>query len=171
MTWVKLRGKFGSPSSDKALITLGKIVVALSAISSILGGLIDIGQGLTAIYNAGISGASVVLLLFIVLLAGLRIALGYGYYLLLDPSNTGLLVSVARFFVQLGAGISLVFSPFMIMGGIIYLFFDPIFGVFLIAFGLIAFCLGLGTMFFIDERDELQITRKTSESRISQPAS
>lgn len=171
MTWIKLRGKFGSPGSDKALITLGKIVVALSAISSILGGLIDIGQGLTAIYNAGISGASVVLLLFIVLLAGLRIALGYGYYLLLDVGKTGLLVSVARFFVQLGAGISLVFSPFMIMGGIIYLFFDPIFGVFLIAFGLIALCLGLGTMLFIDERDELQITRKTSESRIGQPAS
>lgn len=29
MTWIKFRGKFGSPSSDRALITLGKIVVAL----------------------------------------------------------------------------------------------------------------------------------------------
>jgi hypothetical protein len=52
MTWVKLRGKFGSSGSDSALTTLGKIIVALSAIGGVLGGLIDIVQGYSVVLTA-----------------------------------------------------------------------------------------------------------------------
>jgi hypothetical protein len=168
MTWVKLRGKFGSSSSDEALTTLGKIIVALSAISGVLGGLIDIGQSLTILFSGSLPAAY---FLVVVIMGGIRITLGYGYYLLLDVNKGGLLVSIAKFFAEIGAGLSIVLSPLAIIAGLVMLFFNPKLGVLLVIFGCIWFCTGLGVMFFIEERDKVQIAKQIPESGISQQAS
>jgi hypothetical protein len=165
MAWLKLKGMSGSPSFDDALFTLGKIFVALGAIASILGGLIDIGQALIALYSRELP---IAFLLLAILLGALRIVLGYGYYLLFDMNKSGLLISIAKFFVQLGAVISIIFSPVLIVIGLFTLFKDAnIGGGILILISLIMLLMGFGGMLFIDERDEIQAARKLSDSVIS----
>lgn len=168
MTWIKLRGRFGSSGSDSALITLGKIIVALSAISGVLGGLIDIVQGLAMLFNGSLPAAY---FLAVVIMGGIRIALGYGYYLLFDVNKSGLLVSIAKFFAEIGAGLSIVLSPLVIIAGLVMLFFNPKSGVLLVIFGCIWLCMGLGVMFFVEERDKIQTAKQIPQSGISQPAS
>ena len=77
---------------------LGKIVIALAAIGTVLGGLIDVGQGLIFLSNGG---KPVALFLWIILWGSLRIALGYGFYTLLDIRKSGLIVSIAKFLAVL----------------------------------------------------------------------
>jgi hypothetical protein len=94
MVLKKLRDKLGPTIYDKPLITLGKIIIALAAIGSVLGGLFDVIQGLISLSNGGKPVAS---FLWIILWGSLRIALGYGYYTLLDMTRSGLIVSIAKF--------------------------------------------------------------------------
>jgi hypothetical protein len=169
MAWLKLKGMSGSPSFDNALFTLGKIFVALGAIANTLGGLIDIGQAFVALYSRTLPQA---LLLLIILLGALRVVLGYGYYLLFDMNKSGLLISIAKFFVELSAVISIIFSPVTIVIGLFALFKNGnMGGGILILFGLIMLLMGFGGMLFIDERDEIQIARKLPESGIGQSPS
>lgn len=163
MTWIRLRGKFNYPGFDKALITTGKIVVALQAISSFLDGLSGIGQALMVFYRGEIS---LILFLIIFLLGAFQVALGYGYFFLLDMNKSGRLVSLAKFFCELGAGLSIIFSPFVMLIGLIMLFKDPMFGFLLIFTGGIMLLMGLGLNYFLEERERLQIAENTSESLI-----
>lgn len=160
MTWIRLRGKFNSVGLNKALITTGKIVVALQAISSFLNGLRDIGQGLMVFYRGEIS---IILFLFIFLIGAFQIALSYGYFFLLDMNKSGRLVSIAKFFCELGAGLSIIFSPFIMLIGLVILFKDSL-GLLLIFAGGIMLLLGLGLNFFLEERERLQIAEHESES-------
>jgi hypothetical protein len=156
MVMKKLRDKLGPTIYDKPLITLGKIVIALAAIGSILGGLIDIIQGLISLSN---DGKPVFSFLWIILWGSLRIALGYGYYTLLDMRKSGLIVSIAKFFAVLGAGMMIIFSQIAIIVGLLSLS-EPLLGGFLLLGGGIMFCVGLGVIYFIDERDKFQKMRK-----------
>ena len=157
MTWIKLSGKFLSPDLDKAFITIGKIILALTAISSVLGGSIDIFQGLIAFYQGKIN---LILFIILVLLGAFRAALGYGYYLLLDMNKSGRLISLAKFLAEIGAGLSIVISPIIMLIGLIMLLKDPQSGVLLILLGGIMLCMGLGLMFFLEERDNFQIAKQ-----------
>ena len=161
MALEKLRNKLGPTIYDKPLITLGKIVIALAAISSVLGGLIDVTQGLISPSDGG---KPVALLLWIILWGSLRITLGYGFYMLLDIRKSGLIVSIAKFFAILGAGITIIVSQFTIIIGLLYLLDPPLLGGFLILGGGIMFCLGLGVIYFTDERDKFQKMQKSEKS-------
>jgi hypothetical protein len=156
MALKKLRDKLGPTIYDKPLITLGKIVVALAAIGGVLGGLIDVIQGLISLSNGGKPVDS---FLWIILWGLLRIALGYGYYMLLDKRKSGLIVSIAKFFAVLGAGMMIIASQIAIIFGLLSLS-EPLLGGFLLLGGGIIFCMGLGVIYFTDERDKFQKNAK-----------
>lgn len=157
MALKRLRDKSGPTIYDKPLITLGKIVISLAAIGSVLGGLIDVIQGSISLSNGG---KPVALFLWTILWGSLKIALGYGYYTLLDMSKSGLIVSIAKFFAILGAGIMIIISQFTIIVGLLSLSYPPSLGGFLLLGGGIMFCAGLGVIYFTDERDKIQKNAK-----------
>lgn len=111
----ELLERMGLTVLDKPLVTLGKVVIALTAIGSVLGGLIDFIEVLSPIAN---KVGSLSLLLKAAIWGSIKIALGYGYYLLLDMSKSGLIVSIAKFFSILGAGIAIIVSQFAIIIGL-----------------------------------------------------
>lgn len=79
--------------------------------------------------------------------------LGYSYYLLLDMSKSGLIVSIIKFFSILVAGIVIIVSQFMIIIGFFSLP-DGYMGELLLLGGGFMFFTGLGVIYFIDERDK-----------------
>ena len=143
------------PPVDNALVTLGKIVVALSAFLGVLRGVISIGEGLFYAYNGTLPQA----ILAYVIIGGLISAItGYAYYLLLDMENKGRLVSYGRFCARLGGGIFMVllFPIASIVGLITIVLSKNFYGILLIILGIIVLLIGIGISRFIEERDNFQ---------------
>ncbi len=173
-----LREKLGPTIYDKPLIRLGKIVIALAAIIYVFGGLVEVIQASISLLNGGKIVAS---FFWIILWGSLKITLGYGYYTLLDMKKDGLIASIAKLFAILGAGIMMIYSLMAIIYGLLIIFFpdphwgasisvgdDIVFsvdsGVFFLLVGGIAFCIGLGVIYFIHERDKFQNSEKMRKS-------
>lgn len=156
MTLNELLEKLGLAVLDKPLVTMGKIVIALTAIGCVLVGLIDLMGGFAFLANGT---KSFYLFLEAAIWGSIKIALGYGYLMLFDMSKSGLVVSIAKVFAILGAGIAIIVSQFVIIIGFLSLL-NGFMGGLLLLGGCFMFFMGLGMIYFIDERDKFQKMKK-----------
>lgn len=154
-----IRDVLSSPGIDSALVTLGKIVVAFLAFTSILRGIINIGEVLFYFYRG--MGPQADIVVSTTISGSIDIVLGYAYCMLLDMGKKGKLVSLARFFANLFGGIliALVF-PVAFIGGLATTISNIIFGIMITIGSIIVVSAGFGVSRFIEERDNFQSLEK-----------
>ena len=153
----ELLERLGLAVLDKPLVTMGKIVIALTAIGCVLVGIIDFIEGFAFLADGA---KSFYLFLQAAIWGSIKIVLGYGYFMLFDMSKSGLIVSIAKVFAILGAGIAIIVSQFVIIIGFLSLL-NGFMGGLLLLGGCFMFFMGLGMIYFMDERDKFQKMKKS----------